>query len=218
MRELSRLERLPAAAAEYGVIRTYLDWIADAPLGRRRRPTTSTSRTHARCSTRITTTSTKVKDRIIEHLAVSKLRNDPSGQILCLVGPPGVGKTSLGESIARTLGRPLLSPVGRRCARRSGSARPSAHIHRRDARLDHPRAARCRVDEPAAADRRDRQAWLRRPRRSRLGDARSARPRAERNLPRPLPRPALRPLEVLFICTANTARHDSGSPCSTAWR
>src|SRR5262249_25074073 len=47
----------------------------------------------------------KVKDRIIEHLAVSKLRQDPSGQILCFVGPPGVGKTSLGQSIARTLER-----------------------------------------------------------------------------------------------------------------
>src|SRR5262249_24931721 len=47
----------------------------------------------------------KVKDRIIEHLAVSKLRNDPAGQILCFVGPPGVGKTSLGQSIARTLER-----------------------------------------------------------------------------------------------------------------
>src|SRR5204862_5637135 len=47
----------------------------------------------------------KVKDRIIEHLAVSKLRDDASGQILCFVGPPGVGKTSLGHSIARTLER-----------------------------------------------------------------------------------------------------------------
>src|SRR5207249_8932490 len=50
----------------------------------------------------------KVKERIIEHLAVSKLRNDASGRILCFVGPPGVGKTSLGQSIARTLGRKFV--------------------------------------------------------------------------------------------------------------
>jgi ATP-dependent Lon protease len=104
MRELGRLERLPAAAAEYGVIRTYLDWIATLPWG----VTTADNLdlAHAR---RVLDEDhydlEKVKDRIIEHLAVSKLRNDPTGQILCFVGPPGVGKTSLGESIARALGR-----------------------------------------------------------------------------------------------------------------
>jgi ATP-dependent Lon protease len=104
MRELGRLERLPAAAAEYGVIRTYLDWIATLPWGVT--TTDNLDLVHAR---HILDEDhyglEKVKDRIIEHLAVSKLRNDPSGQILCFVGPPGVGKTSVGESIARTLGR-----------------------------------------------------------------------------------------------------------------
>jgi ATP-dependent Lon protease len=104
LRELGRLERLPSAAAEYGVIRTYLDWIVTLPWNR----TTTDNLDLARARTVLDEDHydlEKVKDRIIEHLAVSKLRQDASGQILCFVGPPGVGKTSLGQSIARTLER-----------------------------------------------------------------------------------------------------------------
>jgi ATP-dependent Lon protease len=103
-RELGRLERLPAAAAEYGVIRTYLDWIVTLPWN----VTTTDNLDLVRARAILDEDHydlEKVKNRIIEHLAVSKLRNDPSGQILCFVGPPGVGKTSLGQSIARTLER-----------------------------------------------------------------------------------------------------------------
>jgi ATP-dependent Lon protease len=103
-RELSRLERLPSAAAEYGVIRTYLDWIATLPW----RETTEDKIDLTRARAVLDADHfdlEKVKDRIIEFLAVSKLRGDASGQILCFVGPPGVGKTSLGQSIARTLER-----------------------------------------------------------------------------------------------------------------
>ncbi len=106
-RELSRLERLPSAAAEHGVIRTYLDWIATLPWG-----VTTTDNLDLEHARAILDEDhydlEKVKERILEHLAVSKLRNDPSGQILCFVGPPGVGKTSLGQSIARTLGRKFV--------------------------------------------------------------------------------------------------------------
>ena len=104
LRELGRLERLPSAAAEYGVIRTYLDWIVTLPWN----ITTTDNLDLARARTVLDEDHydlEKVKDRIIEHLAVSKLRHDASGQILCFVGPPGVGKTSLGHSIARTLER-----------------------------------------------------------------------------------------------------------------
>jgi ATP-dependent Lon protease len=104
MRELSRLERLPSAAAEYGVIRTYLDWIATLPWGVTTEDNLDLDRAR-RVLDEDHYDLEKVKDRIIEHLAVSKLRNDPSGQILCFVGPPGVGKTSLGHSIAKTLER-----------------------------------------------------------------------------------------------------------------
>jgi ATP-dependent Lon protease len=103
-RELTRLERLPAAAAEYGVIRTYLDWIATLPWG----VTTPDDLDLDRARQILDEDHydlDKVKERIVEHLAVSKLKQDPAGQILCFVGPPGVGKTSLGQSVARTLGR-----------------------------------------------------------------------------------------------------------------
>ena len=106
-RELGRLERLPPAAAEYGVIRTYLDWILDAALERddRGQPRSRDARAildedHYDLE--------KVKERIVEYLAVSKLKGDVSGPILCFVGPPGVGKTSLGQSIARALGRKFV--------------------------------------------------------------------------------------------------------------
>jgi ATP-dependent Lon protease len=103
-RELQRLERLPQAAAEFGVIRTYLEWIITLPWNLLSEDNLDLE--HAR---RILDEDhfdlEKVKDRIIEYLAVAKLRNQISGQILCFVGPPGVGKTSLGQSIARALGR-----------------------------------------------------------------------------------------------------------------
>jgi ATP-dependent Lon protease len=106
-RELGRLEKLPSAAAEYGVIRTYLEWILTLPW--RKYTEDNLDLDHAR---KVLDTDhfdlEKVKDRIIEYLAVAKLRNEISGQILCFVGPPGVGKTSLGHSIANALGRKFV--------------------------------------------------------------------------------------------------------------
>jgi ATP-dependent Lon protease len=106
-RELSRLERIPQAAAEYGVIRTYLEWIITLPWEKFTEDNLDLD--HGR---KILDEDhfdlEKVKDRIVEHLAVAKLRNKVSGQILCFVGPPGVGKTSLGQSIARALGRKFV--------------------------------------------------------------------------------------------------------------
>ncbi|HYY03000.1 MAG TPA: endopeptidase La [Gaiellaceae bacterium] len=103
-RELARLEKLPPVAAEYGVIRTYLDWLVTLPWGK-----TTPDNLDLDQAKRILDEDhfdlEKVKERILEYLAVSKLKNDLSGPILCFVGPPGVGKTSLGQSIARTLGR-----------------------------------------------------------------------------------------------------------------
>jgi ATP-dependent Lon protease len=106
-RELARLERLPSAAAEYGVIRTYLEWILTLPW--KRYTEDNLDLDHAREVLDADHFDLdKVKDRIIEYLAVAKLREEISGQILLFVGPPGVGKTSLGHSIARALGRKFV--------------------------------------------------------------------------------------------------------------
>ncbi len=106
-RELARLEKLPSASAEYGVIRTYLDWIATLAWNTTTQDNLDLERARSVLDEDHYDLE-KVKERIIEHLAVSKLRNDASGQILCFVGPPGVGKTSLGQSIARTLERKFV--------------------------------------------------------------------------------------------------------------
>jgi ATP-dependent Lon protease len=106
-RELSRLERLPPAAAEYGVIRTYLDWILTLPWNKVTEDNLDLDQAR-KVLDEDHFDLDKVKDRIIEYLAVSKLKGDVSGPILCFAGPPGVGKTSLGQSIARTLGRKFV--------------------------------------------------------------------------------------------------------------
>jgi ATP-dependent Lon protease len=103
-RELSRLEKLPQAAAEHGVIRNYLEWIATLPWDRATEDNLDLE--HAR---KVLDDDhydiEKVKDRILEFLAVRKLKPDARGSILCFIGPPGVGKTSLGQSIGRALER-----------------------------------------------------------------------------------------------------------------
>ncbi len=103
-RELSRLEKLPPAAAEHGVIRTYLEWLVELPWSKGTEDNLDIP--HAREVLDADHYDLeKVKDRILEYLAVRKLKPDSPGPILCFVGPPGVGKTSLGRSIARALGR-----------------------------------------------------------------------------------------------------------------
>jgi ATP-dependent Lon protease len=103
-RELSRLEKLPPVAAEYGVIRTYLEWLVDLPWSKETEDNLDIA--HAReVLDEDHYDLEEVKDRILEYLAVRKLNPESPGPILCFVGPPGVGKTSLGRSISRALGR-----------------------------------------------------------------------------------------------------------------
>ena len=106
-RELSRLERLPSAAAEHGVIRTYLEWILTLPWDASTPDNLDLEHAQSVLDHDHYDLE-KVKERIIEYLAVSKLKDDLSGPILCFVGPPGVGKTSLGHSIANALGRKFV--------------------------------------------------------------------------------------------------------------
>ncbi len=103
-RELSRLEKLPPAAAEHGVIRTYLEWLVELPWSAETEDDLDIA--HAREVLDADHYDLeKVKDRILEYLAVRKLNPSSPGPILCFAGPPGVGKTSLGKSIAKALGR-----------------------------------------------------------------------------------------------------------------
>ncbi|HEV3128026.1 MAG TPA: endopeptidase La [Solirubrobacteraceae bacterium] len=103
-RELSRLQGMTPAMAEYGVIRGYLEWIAALPWD-----TATEDNLDLKHAREVLDADhydiEQVKDRILEFLAVRRLKPDARGSILCFVGPPGVGKTSLGRSIARALGR-----------------------------------------------------------------------------------------------------------------
>jgi ATP-dependent Lon protease len=104
MRELDRLARISPNSPEYGVARTYLEWMASLPWN-----LSSGSQVNVKRAAEILDEDhydlEKVKDRILDYLAVLQLRPVLKGPILCFVGPPGVGKTSLGKSIARALGR-----------------------------------------------------------------------------------------------------------------
>jgi len=106
-RELDRLSKMPVAAAEYTVSRTYLDWIVALPWSKRTEDAIDLKRTKTVLDADHSGLE-KVKDRVLEYLAVRKLNPDVKGPILCFVGPPGVGKTSLARSIANSLGRKFV--------------------------------------------------------------------------------------------------------------
>ncbi|HKP89181.1 MAG TPA: endopeptidase La [Thermoleophilaceae bacterium] len=103
-RELQRFERLPPQSAEHGVIRTYLEWIIELPWAAASEDKLDLVAAREQLD-RDHYDIEKVKDRILEFLAVRKLKPDARSGILCFVGPPGVGKTSLGRSIAAAMGR-----------------------------------------------------------------------------------------------------------------
>jgi ATP-dependent Lon protease len=104
VRELERLAKMPPAAAEYTVARTYIDWLIAMPWTQETTDAVDLERARAILDEDHEGLE-KIKDRILEYLAVKKIRPDGKDPILCFVGPPGVGKTSLGRSIARALGR-----------------------------------------------------------------------------------------------------------------
>ncbi|MDD2710881.1 MAG: endopeptidase La [Verrucomicrobiae bacterium] len=107
IKELDRLGAIPMASAEYSVSRTYLDWIIGMPWSVSTEDNLDISRARKILDADHYGLQ-KVKERILEHLAILKLKRDKKGPILCFVGPPGVGKTSLGKSIARALGRKFV--------------------------------------------------------------------------------------------------------------
>jgi ATP-dependent Lon protease len=107
MKELDRMGRMSPNAAEHSVIRTYVEWLIDVPWSK-----TTTDNMEIENAEKVLNADhyglEKVKKRILEFLAVLKLKSDMKGPILCLAGPPGVGKTSLGKSIATALGREFV--------------------------------------------------------------------------------------------------------------
>jgi len=107
MREVDRLGRMTAASPEYQMLRTYIDWLLDVPWS-----ATTEDRIDPIEARRVLDEDhydlDKVKERIVEYLSVRKLKGDMKGPILCFVGPPGVGKTSLGQSIARAMSRKFV--------------------------------------------------------------------------------------------------------------
>ena len=106
-RELERLAGMHPSSAEYSIVRTYLDWLAILPWGK-----SSRDRLDLRRARKVLDHDhydlEKIKERILEYLAVRKLKKDMKGPILCFAGPPGTGKTSLGKSIAKALGREFV--------------------------------------------------------------------------------------------------------------
>ena len=137
-RELSRFERLPPQSAEHGVIRNYLEWLASLPWSKQTEDNLDLK--HARAVLdRDHYDMERVKDRILEFLAVRKLNPEARSSIVLFVGPPGVGKTSLGRSIAAAMERNFerISVGGRR------------GTNPRSAATGGPTSARCRARSSA---------------------------------------------------------------------
>jgi ATP-dependent Lon protease len=176
--ELKKLKTMAPMSAEATVVRNYLDVLLGLPWGKKSKLKKDIAAAQAVLDEDHYALE-KVKDRIVEYLAVQARTNKLKGPILCLVGPPGVGKTSLGKSIAKATGREFI--------RQSlGGVRDEAEIrgHRRTYIGHQPEEGR--GEQSAVPARRNRQARPGFSRRSGIGAARGARPRTEQQVQRPL--------------------------------
>ena len=214
--ELNKLKLMSPMSAEATVVRNYVDWLVKVPWKKR------TKVKHDIAAAQQVLDEDhfgleKVKERIVEYLAVQQRVKTLKGPILCLVGPPGVGKTSLGQSIARATNRKFVRMS-------LGGVRDEAEIrgHRRTyigshAGQDRAEHGAHRRQQSAVPARRSRQDGDGLPRRSVVGAARSARPGAEPDVQRPLPRGRLRPVRGHVRVHREHAQHPARR-CSTAWK
>ncbi len=215
-RELGRLERLPTAAAEYGVIRTYLEWILTLPWGVFTADNLDLE--HARHRPR--RRPLRPREGEGPHRRVSGRREAAQRGVGAdpLLRRAARRRQDVARALDRERSRPQVrAPVGGRCPRRVRDPRPPAHLHRLDARHDHPLAARRRLCEPAGADRRDRQDGRRLARRSRRARCSRCSIRSRTG----------RSATTTSICRSTSRRRSSSARrtrstrfparCSTAW-
>ena len=191
-KEVKKLKMMHPTSAEATVVRNYIDWVLALPWGEK----TEERYDVAEAETILDEDHyglTKCKERIIEYLAVQALTKKLKGPVLCFVGPPGVGKTSLAKSIARATGRKFvrLSLGGVRDEAEIRGA--PADIHRRSARQADPESQEGRLKQPGVPARRDRQDEHRFSRGPGSSAAGSSGPGAKPLLQRSLPRSRLRP-------------------------
>ena len=176
--ELKKLRSMSPMSAEATVVRNYLDWLLSVPWHNRTK-----IKRDIKSAEKVLNADhfglEKVKERILEYLAVQQRMKKMKGPILCLVGPPG-RRQDLARQIDRARHRPQFrAHVAGRRARRGRDPRPPPHLYRLDARQDHAGHEEGEVVEPAVPAGRGRQARRRLARRPVLGPARSARSRAE---------------------------------------
>ena len=132
-KELKKLKMMHPTSAEATVVRNYIDWIISLPWYDKSEETYDLKEAEAILDEDHYGLK-KIKERILEYLAVQALTKKLKGPVLCFVGPPGVGKTSLAQEHRAGDGAQVRAPVARRRARRGGDPRPPADVHRRDAR------------------------------------------------------------------------------------
>ena len=216
LKELARLARMSPMAADYSLTRNYIEWLAVLPWAK-----SSGAKIDIGKAKEILDEDhyelKKVKDRILDYLSVLELKPDMKGPILCFVGPPGVGKTSLGRSIARALGRKFQRVS-------LGGMHDEAEIrgHRRTyigalAGPDHPEHSPGGNQRPGDHAGRGGQAGTRLPRRSGFGAAGDARSGAEQHVPRQLSGRAVRSVARCCSSARRTCWIRCRRRCWTGW-